>query len=73
MRFGAFACFVVGRSIIHGREIDNEALLERAAVPHGFQKAGSVQRNIAINRKSFNLAHGTINRERIVVFAREAS
>lgn len=73
MRLGALACFIVGRSIIHGREIDNEALLERAAMPHGFRKVGSVQRNIAINRKSFNLAHGTINRERIVVFAMEAS
>jgi len=72
MRADALACFVVGRSIIHGREIDNEALLERAAAPHGFRKVGSVQRNIAIHRKSFNLAHGTINREGIVVFAREA-
>jgi site-specific DNA-methyltransferase (cytosine-N4-specific) len=73
MQVGAFACFVVGRSIIHGREIDNEALLERAAEPQGFRKVGSVQRNIAIHRKSFNLAHGTINREGIVIFAKEAS
>jgi DNA modification methylase len=72
MRADAFACFVVGRSIIHGRRIDNEALLERAAIPHGFRKIGSVQRNIAIHRKSFNLAHGTINREQIVIFATEA-
>jgi DNA modification methylase len=69
MRPGAHACFVVGRSIIHGREIDNELLLERAAVPHGFRKIASVQRNIAVNKKSFNLSHGTINREGIVVFA----
>jgi hypothetical protein len=69
MRPGALACFIVGRSVIHGRQIDNEALLERAAAPHGFRKAASIQRNIAVNRKSFNLAHGTINREGIVVFA----
>ncbi|MCB0133767.1 MAG: hypothetical protein KDD75_01490 [Caldilineaceae bacterium] len=69
MRKGAHACFVVGRSIIHGREIDNEALLERAASSHGFKKVGSIQRNIARKRKSFNLSHGTINREGIVVFA----
>jgi site-specific DNA-methyltransferase (cytosine-N4-specific) len=73
MRIDALACFVVGRSIIHGREIDNEALLERAAVPQGFRKLGSVQRNIAIHRKSFNLAHGTINREGVVIFAKEVS
>jgi site-specific DNA-methyltransferase (cytosine-N4-specific) len=69
MNPGAYACFVVGRSIIHGREIDNEALLGRAAAPHGFRKVGSVGRTIAANRKSFNLSHGTINREGILVFA----
>jgi site-specific DNA-methyltransferase (cytosine-N4-specific) len=73
MRHGAHACFVVGRSIIHGREIDNEALLERAAAPHGFRKLAAVQRKIAVNRKSFNLAHGTINREGILVFVLDAS
>jgi site-specific DNA-methyltransferase (cytosine-N4-specific) len=70
LRQGCHACFVVGRSVIHGREIDNEALLERAAAQHGFRKAASVGRTIAAHRKSFNLAHGTINRERIVVFTR---
>jgi DNA modification methylase len=69
MRPGGYACFVVGRSIIHTREIDNEALLERAATPHGFRKHGGIQRTIAANRKSFNLSHGTINREGVLVFA----
>jgi site-specific DNA-methyltransferase (cytosine-N4-specific) len=71
MRKGCYACFIVGRSIIHGREIDNESLLERAASPEGFLKVASVGRNIAVTRKSFNLVHGTINRERIVVFVFE--
>jgi hypothetical protein len=73
MRPGRFVCFVVGRSIIHSRKIDNEALLIRAAKPHGFRKTGSVERAIAANRKSFNLAHGTINREQIVVFVLEGA
>jgi hypothetical protein len=71
MRAGTFACFVVGRSIIHGRVIDNAALLERAAQPHGFRKTASVPRNIALHRKSFNLAHGGINREEIIIFMLE--
>ncbi|HVS39798.1 MAG TPA: DNA methyltransferase [Gemmataceae bacterium] len=71
MRQRAYAFFVVGRSIIHGREIDNEAVLTRAAAAHGFQKAASIERKIALTRKSFNLAHGTINRERIVAFVLE--
>lgn len=64
----AKACFVVGRSIIHGREIDNVALLQRAATPHGFEVIGIVERQILKSRKSFNLSHGKINREHIVVF-----
>lgn len=71
MMANAHACFVVGRSIIHGRYIDNEALLERAAAPHGFRKVGSVGRTIASNRKSFNLVHGKIKEERILVFTLE--
>jgi hypothetical protein len=73
MRIGSYACFVVGRSIIHKREIDNEALLTRAAALHGFRKAASIERNIALARKSFNLSHGTINRERIVAFVMEGT
>lgn len=73
VRQGCYACFIVGRSVIHGRHIDNECLLERAAEPHGFRKVGSVERRIAPHRKSFNLAHATIDREGIVVFVLENS
>jgi hypothetical protein len=71
LRKGCYACFVVGRSVIHGRYIDNEALLERAATNHCFRKVGSIQRKIAANRKSFNLSHATIEREGIVIFELE--
>lgn len=73
MRPSAYACFVVGRSIIHGREVDNEALLARAASRNGFSQAGIAHRAIAAHRKSFNPAHGKINREGIIVFQREAT
>lgn len=68
MRQGAYACFIVGRSIIHGREIDNEAILERAASVHSFCLVGQAEREIASSRKSFNLNHAKIKREGIVVF-----
>ena len=68
MKSSAYACFIVGRSIIHGRTIDNEALLERAGGVHGFLKVGSVQRQIAASRKSFNLTHGRINKEAVIIF-----
>ena len=71
MAHGTCACFVIGRSIIHGRQIDNEALLTRAAAIHGLHRVGAVGREIAASRKSFNLHHAKIHREGIVVFRLE--
>jgi site-specific DNA-methyltransferase (cytosine-N4-specific) len=65
----AKACFLVGRSIIHGRMIDNVALLQRAAAPHGFAFEGSILRQIQLTRKAFNPKHSKINQEHIVVFS----
>lgn len=65
----AKVCFLVGRSIIHGRVIDNTALLERAADPY-FVRSGIIARAIRKTRKSFNLAHGKIDREHLLVFTR---
>lgn len=71
MKPGALACFVVGRSIIHGRFIDNVSLLGRAAKPHGFRRAGVAERRIPSTRKAFNPAHSTIDRESLVIFVLE--
>jgi site-specific DNA-methyltransferase (cytosine-N4-specific) len=70
MRPGALACFIVGRSVIHGRVIDNEQLLQRAAAPLGFRSLVSIERDIPTTRKAFNPAHGTINAEKLLIFAR---
>lgn len=69
MKPGAKACFLVGRSIIHGKEIDNAALLQRAARPHGFVTEGIIERRIPTTRKTFNPAHGKINQEHLIIFA----
>lgn len=66
MRPQAKACFLVGRSIIHGRTIDNVALLQRAAHPWGFEPIGVVERRIPANRKAFS--HGNILQEHLIVF-----
>lgn len=65
----AKACFLVGRSIIHGREIDNIALLKRAADPHGFEFKDTVERHIPATRKTFNPSHGKITKEHVIVFS----
>ena len=62
------ACFVVGRSIIHGRRIDNAELLVRAASPYGFTVEAIIEREIPKTRKAFNPSHGKINQEHLIVF-----
>jgi site-specific DNA-methyltransferase (cytosine-N4-specific) len=63
------ACFLLGRSIIHGRIIDNAALLQRAAKSNGFALEDSIDRSILSNHKSFNPKHGNITKEAIMVFS----
>lgn len=63
-------CFVVGRSIIHGRVIDNLTLLERAAALHGFRRLVAVERDIPTTRKAFNPTLSSINSEKIAIFGR---
>jgi site-specific DNA-methyltransferase (cytosine-N4-specific) len=65
----AKACFLVGRSIIHGRVIDNMALLKRAAEPHGFEFEEAVERHIPANRKTFNPSHARIIKEHVIIFS----
>lgn len=66
----AYVCFVIGNSKIHGQIIDNTALLLDAASSYGFQVRAILPREIALTRKSFNLAHSRIQTENIVVFQR---
>ncbi len=63
-------CFLVGRSIIHGRTINNAELLERAAAQHGLVRLLETGRSIPSTRKAFNPTHGTIAKETLLVFGR---
>jgi site-specific DNA-methyltransferase (cytosine-N4-specific) len=72
LRKGGHACFQVGNSVIRGEVIDNAALLQRAAAPHGFVVAASMKRDIPMRRKAFNPSHARIKQEDILVFRLEA-
>ncbi len=71
MMRGAKACFLVGRSIIHGRRVDNLAILKRAAECYGFVLEASVERQIPTTRRTFNPSHGNINKEHVAIFSLE--
>ena len=65
-----YVCFVVGRSKIHGKIIDNATLIENVAAEFGFSLAFRAERVIKSNRKSFNLSHANIKTETILVHTR---
>jgi site-specific DNA-methyltransferase (cytosine-N4-specific) len=67
----AKACFLVGRSIIHGRVIDNAKILERSAQRNGFTVEELIERRIPTTRKAFNPSNSKINREQLMVFSLE--
>jgi len=66
----AFACFVVGRSKIHGKIVDNAAIIRAAGQAIGMRERFSVERVISANRKSFNLSHANIKTETVLVLSR---
>jgi hypothetical protein len=65
---GGYACFVIGRSKIHGKVVDNAEIIQQAAVPHGFTRICRIERVINAQRKSFNLSHANIKTESVLVF-----
>lgn len=65
---GGYACFVIGRSRIHGRVVDNARIVEEAAA--GFHRVFSTERLLAARRKSFNLSHANIKTETVLILKR---
>ena len=65
-----FVCFVIGRSRIHGHDVDNAKILEDVAAESGFECVFSVERALSATRKSFNLSHANIKKETVLVLRR---
>jgi DNA modification methylase len=68
---GGHACFVAGRSRIHGQIIDNGSLISEVANSLGFKETFRTERVIAATRKSFNLSHANIKSETVLVLRNE--
>lgn len=67
---GGYVCFVVGRSRIHGRVVDNARIVEEAADAAGFGRVFRAERSLLPKRKSFNLSYAKIKTESLLVFNR---
>lgn len=63
----AFICFVIGRSKIHGRIIENENIIAEIGEKKGLKHVTTIERTIKSSRKSFNLSHARIKEEFIVI------
>jgi DNA modification methylase len=62
-----YCCFVIGRSKIHGRIIDNADIIQAVSAERGFTVASRFDRVISSSRKSFNLSHANIKTETVLV------
>ncbi|MHB1528611.1 MAG: DNA methyltransferase [Acidiferrobacteraceae bacterium] len=62
-----YACFVIGRSKIHGRIVDNADILQAVAAECDFVVTARFDRVISSTRKSFNLSHANIKTETVLV------
>jgi len=62
-----YACFVIGRSKIHGKIVDNADIIEAVAAEAGFRTSARIERPISSTRKSFNLSHANIKTETVLV------
>jgi hypothetical protein len=69
---GGHACFVVGRSRIQGKFVDNAAIITKAGADHGFAEVIRAERVLAATRKSFNLSHANIKTETVLVLRKES-
>ena len=68
---GGYACFVIGRSKIHGKIIDNADIIQAVSAEVGFSTSARIERTISSTRKSFNLSHANIKTETVLVLQKK--
>jgi DNA modification methylase len=64
------ACVLIGRSRIHGKDVDNASLISDVGKELGYSAVARIKRTIAATRKSFNLSHARIKTEEVLVLGK---
>lgn len=67
LKYGRYACFVIGDSTIKGKRVHNDQLLIEVAEAVGYQVEANLTRRLQASKKSFNPAIGKIKEEHIVI------
>lgn len=65
---GAYLCFVLGRSKIYGKIVDNDKIISKIAQNIGYKYDLTIEREMNVRKKSFNLTNSRIQKEYIVIF-----
>jgi site-specific DNA-methyltransferase (cytosine-N4-specific) len=68
-----YCCFVIGRSKIHGRIVDNADIIQAVSAERGFTVISRFDRIISSRRKSFNLSHANIKTETVLVLQKDGA
>ncbi|WP_424947504.1 DNA methyltransferase [Candidatus Spongiihabitans sp.] len=68
LKRNGYLVFVIGDSILKGRNIKNNEILKQAALNTDFNFVTEYSRNLKSNRKSFNPKIGNIKTEKILIF-----
>lgn len=71
MKSGAFACFIIGNSVIRGESICNADLVSEAGATGKFSEYMRIRRRIQLTKKSFNPSIGKIKVEDVLILRRE--
>lgn len=66
-----YTAFVIGRSKIKGKIIDNADIIQDVASQHGYTKTAQIERVIASKSKSFNPSYGNIKTETVLVLQKQ--
>ena len=69
---GGHICFVIGRSIIKGRVIDNAQIIKAIGEKFNLTLVAEIEREISATKKSFNLKYGKIKTETIIILRKDA-
>lgn len=66
-----YTAFVIGRSKIKGKIIDNADIIQDVASQHGYTETARIERVIASKSKSFNPSYGNIKTETVLVLQKQ--
>lgn len=67
LRYGGYACFIIGDSTLKGQRVNNADLINQSGQAAGFHEVMRIDRTMQATKKAFNPAIGKIKTENILI------